>query len=140
MFVLLATYCTTYDYNTPSVDIVCRDSSPVLIVNSKGESLVINPPTTIYETDVIKVLNSHNEKIVDNVLITEKDEFTPLYLMDLYGAISVENTYFCYDSPQIFENRSISKVKTLTIGGNVKINAKTINHILKLSQIVKNLF
>ena len=44
--------------------------------------------------------------------------------MDLYGAISVENTYFCYASPQIFENRSISKVKTLTIGGNVKINAE----------------
>ncbi|MBQ3524487.1 MAG: ComEC/Rec2 family competence protein [Clostridia bacterium] len=132
VFILLATYCTTYDYNTPSVDVICRDSSPVLIVNSKGESLVINPPTTIYETDVIKVLNSHNEKTVDNVLITEKTEFTPSYLMDLYGAISVENTYFCYDSPQIFENRSISKVKTLTIGGNVKINAENYKSYIEI--------
>ena len=132
VFVLLATYCTTYDYNTPSVDVICRDSSPVLVVNSKGESLVINPPTTIYETDVIKVLNSHNEKVVDNVLITEKDEFTPSYLMDLYGAITVEDTYFCYDSPQIFENRSISKVKTLTIGGNVKINAENYKSYIEI--------
>ncbi len=132
VFVLLATYCTTYDYNTPSVDVICRDLSPVLVVNSKGESLVINPPTTIYETDVIKVLNSHNEKIVDNVLITEKDEFTPSYLMDLYGAITVEDTYFCYDSPQIFENRSISKVKTLTIGGNVKINAENYKSYIEI--------
>ena len=132
VFILLATYCTTYDYNSPSVDVICRDSSPVLIVNSKGESLVINPPTTIYETDVIKVLNSHNEKTVDNVLITEKTEFTPSYLMDLYGAISVENTYFCYDSPQIFENRSISKVKTLTIGGNVKINAENYKSYIEI--------
>ncbi len=132
VFILLATYCTTYDYNTPSVDVICRDSSPVLVVNSKGESLVINPPTTIYETDVIKVLNSHNEKIVDNVLITEKTEFTPSYLMDLYAAITVEDTYFCYDSPQIFENRSISKVKTLTIGGNVKINAENYKSYIEI--------
>ena len=132
VFILLATYCTTYDYNIPSVDVICRDLSPVLVVNSKGESLVINPPTTIYETDVIKVLNSHNEKTVDNVLITEKTEFTPSYLMDLYGAISVENTYFCYDSPQIFENRSISKVKTLTIGGSVKINAENYKSYIEI--------
>ena len=132
VFVLLATYCTTYDYNTPSVDVICRDSSPVLVVNSKGESLVINPPTTIYETDVIKVLNSHNEKTVDNVLITEKTEFTPSYLMDLYGAISVENTYFCYNAPQIFENRSKSNIKTLTIGGNVKINAENYKSYIEI--------
>lgn len=132
VFILLATYCTTYDYNTPSVDVICRDSSPVLVVNSKGESLVINPPTTIYETDVIKVLNSHNEKTVDNVLVTEKTEFTPSYLMDLYGAISVENTYFCYSAPQIFENRSISNVKSLEIGENVKINAENYKSYIEI--------
>ena len=138
-FVLLSIYCTTYDYNTPSVDVICRELSPVLVVNSKGESLVINPPTTIYETDVIKVLNSHNEKAVDNVLITEKDEFTPSYLMDLYGAISVENTYFCYSAPQIFENRSISNVKSLEIGGNIKINAENYETYIEISANGKKL-
>lgn len=138
-FVLLSIYCTTYDYNTPSVEVVCRECAPVLVVNSKGESLVINPPTTIYETDVIKVLNSHNEKAVDNVLITEKDEFTPSYLMDLYGAISVENTYFCYSAPQIFENRSISNVKSLEIGGNIKINAENYETYIEISANGKKL-
>lgn len=138
-FVLLSIYCTTYDYNTQSVEVVCREWAPVLVVNSKGESLVINPPTTIYETDVIKVLNSHNEKAVDNVLITEKDEFTPSYLMDLYGAISVENTYFCYSAPQIFENRSISNVKSLEIGGNIKINAENYETYIEISANGKKL-
>ena len=138
-FVLLSIYCTTYDYNTPSVDVICRELSPVLVVNSKGESLVINPPTTIYETDVIKVLNSHNEKAVDNVLITEKDEFIPSYLMDLYSAISVENTYFCYSAPQIFEKRSISNVKSLEIGGNIKINAENYETYIEISANGKKL-
>ncbi len=139
VFILLATYCTTYDYNTPSVDVICRDSIPVLVVNSKGESVLINPPTTEYETDLIKILNSHNEKTVDNVLITEKTEFTPSYLMDLYGAIGVENTYFCYDVPQIFENRSKSNVKTLTIGENVKINAENYKSYIEIIANGKNL-
>lgn len=138
-FVLLSIYCTTYDYNTPSVDVICREWAPVLVVNSKGESLVINPPTTIYETDVIKVLNSHNEKAVDTVLITEKDEFIPSYLMDLYSAISVENTYFCYSAPQIFEKRSISNVKSLEIGGNIKINAENYETYIEISANGKKL-
>ena len=138
-FILLSIYCTTYDYNTPSVDVICREWAPVLVVNSKGESLVINPHTTIYETDVIKVLNSHNEKTVDNVLITEKTEFTPSYLMDLYGAISVENTYFCYTAPQIFENRSISNVKSLIIGENVEINAENYEAYVEISANGKKL-
>ncbi len=132
-FILLSVYCTTYDYNTPSVDVLCRDSSPVLVVNSQGESLIVNPPTTIYETDLIKILNSHNEKVADNVLITENNEFTPSYLMDLYGAIKVNNTYFCYNSPQIFENRSISNVKTLTIGEKVEINTENYKKYVEIS-------
>lgn len=133
MFILVATYCTTYDYNTPSVDVICRGSSPVLVVNLKGESLVINPPTTAYETDLIKTLNSHNEKTVDNVLITEKNELIPSYLMDLYGAITVKDTCFCYNSPQIFQNRSKSNVKALTIGENVKINAENYETYIEIS-------
>ncbi len=132
-FILLSVYCTTYDYNTPSVDVLCRDSSPVLVVNLQGESLIVNPPTTIYETDLIKILNSHNEKVADNVLITENNEFTPSYLMDLYGAIKVNNTYFCYNSPQIFKNRSISNVKTLTIGKKVEINTENYKKYVEIS-------
>lgn len=133
VFILLSVYCTTYDYNTPSVDVLCRDSSPVFVVNSQGESLIVNPPTTIYETDLIKILNSHNEKVADNVLITENNEFTPSYLMDLYGAIKVNNTYFCYNSPQIFKNRSISNVKTLTIGKKVEINTENYKKYVEIS-------
>lgn len=133
VFVLTATYCTIYDYNAPSIDVICRDTTPVLIVNSKGKSVVINPPTTMYEAELIQVLNSHNEKTVDNILITEKTEYTPSYLMDLYGAIKVDNTYFSYTSPQLFENRSISNVKTLTIGENVNINAENYKTFIEIS-------
>lgn len=139
MFALVATYCTTYDYNTPSVDIICRDSSPVLIVNSKGESVLINPPTSLYTVEMKNALNSHNEKTVDNVLVTEKNEFTPSYLMDLYGAIFVHNTYFCYNAPQIFENRSKSNIKSLIISENVEINAENYEAYVEISANGKKL-
>ena len=132
-FILLSIYCTTYNYNTPSIDVICRDSSPVLLVTSKGENLVINLPTTKYERDLIKTLNSHNEKTVDNVLVTEKTDYTPSCLLDLYSAISVDNTHFCYNSPQLFENRSISNVKALTIGKIIKIDAENYKEYIEIS-------
>ncbi|MBR5320321.1 MAG: ComEC/Rec2 family competence protein [Clostridia bacterium] len=124
VFVLIATYCTAYDYNTPSVNVICRDTTPILVVNSKGQSIIINPPTTEYEKDLIKILNSHNEKTIDNIIVTENTEYTPSYMMDLYETFSVENTYFCYDVPQIFENRAVGNVKSLSMGKNIKINAE----------------
>ena len=59
--------------------------------------------------------------------------------MDLYGAISVENTYFCYSAPQIFENRSISNVKSLIIGENVEINAENYQSYIEISANGKKL-
>lgn len=124
IFVLLTTYCTAYDYHTPSIDIVFTDSVPLLIVNSKGESVLVNPPTTKYENDIMRILNAHNEKIVDNILITENTDYTPSYLIDFYSRFNVKNTLFCYQAPKVFENHSQSNVKALTVGGNVKINAE----------------
>ena len=138
-FVIVLLYCTTYDYNTPSVNVVFRDTTPILVVNSKGHSIIINPPTTEYEKDLIKVLNSHNEKTIDNILVTENTEYTPSYMMDLYEAISVENTYFCYDVPQIFENRATGNVKSLSIGKNVKINAENYELYIEVSANGKKL-
>ena len=139
VFILLSTYCTIYDYNTPSVDVVCRDSSPVLVINSKGESLIINLPTTKYESDLIKTLNFHNEKTVDNVLVTENTELTPSHLAHLYGEITVDNTYFCYTAPQLFANCSESNVKKLTISENIEINAENYEAYIEISATGKNL-
>lgn len=123
-FILLATYCTAYDYNTPSVDVVFTDSTPLLVVNSRGTSVLINPPPTKYEIDIKEILNSHNEKSVDCILVTENAPETPSQIINLYSKINVEKTLFCYDSPQIFESRSKSNIEHLIIGSNININAE----------------
>ena len=132
IFVLVAVYCTAYDYFTPSVDVLYTDDVPLLVVNSKGESVVINPPSSKYDNDIIKILNTHNEKTVDNMLITENDEDTPSHLINVYSKINVTNTLFCYSSPQIFEKCAQSNVKELSIGGNVIINTENYTEYIEI--------
>lgn len=133
IFVLLTLYCNAYEYNVPSVDIVCTDSMPLLIVKSKGESVLINLPTTKYEDLVIRKLNTHNEKVVDNILITENNENTLSYIIDFYTRFNVKNTLFCYQSPEAFSGRSQSDVKKVFVGGNVEINAESYKEFIEIT-------
>lgn len=132
LFILLATYCTSYDYHTPSVDVLFTDTTPLVVVNSRGTSVLINPPSTKYEIDIKEILNSHNEKSVDSILVTENTEITPSHLINLYSKINVENTLFCYDSPRIFESRSKSNISNINIGGNITINAENYTEFIEI--------
>ena len=139
IFVLLTLYCNSYDYNTPSVDVVFTDSTPLLIVNYKGESVVINPTSIKYENAIMRKLNTHNEKVVDNILITENTDYTPSYLIDFYNRFNVKNTFFCYKAPEVFEGLSQSNIKNLVIGENVKINAENYEEMLEITYGNKHL-
>lgn len=122
IFIFLTVHCASYDYNTPSVDVLFTDAKPLLVVNSKGTSVLIGAPKGKYENELKKILNSHNEKNVDNLLVTENTGYTPSYIINLYSKINVEQTFFCYDSPQIFADRSQSNVTEICVGGNININ------------------
>ncbi len=135
-FILLTTYCTAYDYNNPSVDVVFTDEAPILIVNLKGESVVINLPTSKNKNQIKKVLNSHNEKVVDNIIIAENGEHIPSHLTSLYSDFTVENTMFCNASYQLFESQSQNDVSKLTIGEDLQIDLK--NHSKYISITCKN--
>ncbi|MBR5201792.1 MAG: ComEC/Rec2 family competence protein [Clostridia bacterium] len=139
IFVLLTLYCNAYDYNTPSIDVVFTDSTPILVVNYKDESVVVNPPSTKYEDVIMRILNTHNEKIVDNILITENTNYTPSYLIDFYNRFNVINTFFCYEAPRVFEDLSQSNVKKLVIGKDVKINAEKYEEMLEITYGNKSL-
>lgn len=131
-FVLLSLYCTSYDYNTPSVDVLYTESVPAVVVNSKEVSVLINPPDIKYRNKIKEILNSHNEKSVDNVLITENAEDTAVRIIGLYDSFKVEKTLFCYKSPQIFKDRSEDYVKSVDLGGNVTINAENYQQYVEI--------
>ncbi len=133
IFTLLTLYCNSYDYNTPSIDVVFTDSTPILMVNYKCESVVVNPTSTKYENAIMRKLNTHNKKVVDNILITENTDYTPSYLIDFYNRFNVKNTFFCYNAPTVFEEVSQSNIKKLVIGENVKINAENYKEMLEIT-------
>ncbi len=139
IFILLVTYCTAYDYNNPSVDVIFTDTTPTLIVNLKGESVLINPPSARYKNEIKRVLNSHNEKIIDNILITDNGEHIPSYLMNVYSNFTVKNTMFCYNSPEFFASESQSNIKKLTISNDVQINLNNYTKYLEITYKSKRL-
>lgn len=131
-FILLAVYCTTYDYFTPSIDVLFTDSTPVILANSRGTSVLVGTPKSKYIFNLKSILNSHNDKDFDGIIVTEKANVTPSYLINLYSNFNIENTFFCYQSPQIFECSSQSNINTVIVGGNITVNTENYTEYIEI--------
>ncbi len=121
-FCLLAVYCTAYDYNTPSVEVLITDNKPVITVCSKGESVLIGLQDTKYVRTIKQNLNYHNVKQLDYIVVTENEEETASRLIHLHNVFGNATTYFPYDSPEIFKENSQSPVTDLELADNVNID------------------
>lgn len=124
VFVILAVYCTSYDYNTVSVEVCATDDKPVVIVNYKGESLLVGTQKKKYIDDIAFSLNKHNEKQPDGLVVTENKEKTVQEIANIYDNFGKIDTYFCESSPKLFAENSKENVNGLSIHKKVKIDLK----------------
>lgn len=123
-FILLSLYCANKDYETLWVDVLFTESTPAVTVIYKGTSVLVNPPGEKYVFELKEMLNSHNKKNIDTLFVTKNTEETASQIINLYSNFNVENAAFCNKAPQLFEDDAISNVKSVTVGGNVKINTE----------------
>ncbi len=121
-FCLLAVYCTVYDYNTPSVEILITDNEPVITVCSKGESALVGLQSTKYVRTIKQNLNSHNEKQLSYIAVTENEEKTISQLIYLYNNFGCATTCFKYESPSLFKENSQDFVTEFSVSDNVGID------------------
>ena len=120
-FVLLTCYTTSYDYNNPSVEILFTDSKPVIVVKSRDTSFLVGTFNKKYLRDVKEILNAHNEKKPDGIIVTENKNETISHLLALYDYFDVTKTYFCNESPKVFQSHSMENVKEMSMGKSLKI-------------------
>ena len=120
-FVLLTCYTTSYDYNNPSVEILFTDSKPVIVVKSRDTSMFVGTFNKKYLRDVKEILNAHNEKKPDGIIVTENKNETISHLLALYDYFDVTKTYFCNESPKVFQSHSMENVKKMSMGKSLKI-------------------
>lgn len=73
IFVLLTVYCNNYEYNTSTIDVVGTDSSPIIIVNSGENNLLLGLHSKKEISKIRTVMEEHNKKKLDLVAVTEID-------------------------------------------------------------------
>ena len=131
VFVLLATYCSTYEYKTLIVDVINTKEKPLMLVNYKNESVLVGAPTPKYNADVLKMMQKHNLKILNGAVLTETD--TTSSIINLYSYFDVENLYFCNTPHNLFKDFSESIVSEIKIDENTKINTQNYKDYIEIS-------
>lgn len=130
-FILLVTYCSTYDYKIVTVDLINTTEKPLMLVNYKNESILIGAPVPKYNADVLKTMQKHNSKILNGAVLTETDASSNI--INLYSYFDVENLYFCNTPHNLFSDLSEGNVSKIEIGENVKINTKNYKDYIEIS-------
>lgn len=122
IFCVIAVYCTVYDYNTPSVEVMFTSDKPVITVFSEGKSALIGVQKKKYVMTIKDMLRKHNEKQLDNIIVTEDKSATPSQLIYLYGNFGEADTYFKNKAHRIFKENSTSYATELSLSESAIID------------------
>lgn len=122
VFCIVAVFCTYYDYNNPSIEVLFTDNKPVITVFSKGESTLIGVQKKKYVTTIENMLRKHNEKQLDNIIVTAKEQKTPSQLIYLYEKFGNAQTYYSDEIIGLFKDNSTAFTTDLTLSENVNID------------------
>ena len=122
VFVLIICYTTSYDYNNACVEILFTDEKPAIIVKAGDNNLLVGTPKNKYLSGLKQILNSHNEKTLDYVAVTDTDNGVVSRLLSVYDEFGVTQTYFCDKAIKTFDSHSTGMVDEITLAGKVRIN------------------
>lgn len=115
-FALLSLYCTSYEALTPSLDFIGQST----VITANGECVVIGCPDKQHISEVYDVMERHNVKKADQIVLTEQTEYTPSLLINAEKSLRSKETVSCakgYEAP-LRVNGKISKIK---VGDCVKV-------------------
>ena len=122
IFCVVAVHCTIYDYNTPSVEVMFTSDKPVITVFSEGKSALIGVQKKKYVMTIKDMLRKHNEKQLDNIIVTENKSATPSQLIYLYGNFGKADTYYINKAHRIFKENTTSYATELLLSESANID------------------
>lgn len=122
LFVLITCYTVSYDYNNSCVEILFTDEKPVIIVKSGDTSLLVGTPKNKYFSSLKQMMNAHNEKQLDGIVVTDNDNGVVSRLLSVYDSFNIAPTNFCESGSKVFESLSVDFVDEITVNGKVRID------------------
>lgn len=139
VFVLITCYTRVYDYNNPCVEIVFTEKKPVIVVKSGDAGFLVGTHKKQYLAHIKTMLNAHNKKSLDGIVVTEDENETISHLIATYDSFGVAQTYFCENAPKILESHSKGNEKEIIIGEKVKVDLHNPEEELIISSKNKNI-
>ncbi len=125
LFCFISAYCTSYDYNTPSVEVGFSSQQPIITVYSKGESMLVGLQDKKYVGIIKDNLNIHNEKSLDYIVVTENDD---------KNASRLINLYYNFGEYVVLSNRNLNNFK---LSENVSVDVNNTD-LIKIASENKN--
>ena len=129
VFLIISVYCISYEYNTPSVEVMITDSEPVIVVTSKRENLLVGVQRKKYENDIKDILNRHNEKKLDNIFVLKTGSKSIAEISYLQYCFDADDLYFYNECPAFYSKNCAGNVESVLLSGNVRINAVDTDYI-----------
>jgi ComEC/Rec2-related protein len=122
VFCVIAVYCSVCNYNEPCVEVLFTDDKPVITVFSEGKSALIGVQKKKNVRTIQDMLHNHNEKRLDNIIVTENKSATPSQLIYLYTNFGQADTYYINEVYGIFNDNSTSYARNLKLSEEVNID------------------
>ena len=95
--ILTMTYCTIYEYNTPSVTCVRTQKGLATVISSKGNCIILGKITTKEIPELQKILKSHNMKSIDAIVIEGSKNKRPSQFLNVFSAYGDCKNLLIYD-------------------------------------------
>lgn len=122
LFCVVAVFCTIYEKNTSSVEIVFTSDKPVITVCSEGKSVLVGVQDKKQTRTIKELLNKHNEKQLDGIVVIEEETSTISELIYLYENFGHADIYFTNEAPALFKKKSKGFVTDLSLSKKTNIN------------------
>ncbi len=106
IFILMTVYCTNYEYNTPKVDVLITKSNPVIILNSKDESLIIGTSKKKYVRELRDIMERHNQRTIDTIAVNSSDSTVVAELIFMQEKLNIDKVLI--EASQVSVNDEMS--------------------------------
>ena len=115
-FLLTTLYCTNYERQNPSVDIISNNGEILLLVNSNGKSVLIGCGDKRFNYTLGDLLNTHGKKTLDAAAVTHMDSHTVSRLANLKSIFPSAELLFCSSAPDVFFEDITENTQSITVG------------------------
>lgn len=139
IFTLTSLYCVAFEHNVPTVEVSSFDGNVICLVTYQGKNIVLGTGKSDQTDLTVEKLQHHNEKQIDTLIVTDRNNYTVSRMTKLLKSINVKNTIF---PDEISEPLFIDKL-TVDISNSehyCTINYENANLLIINSPYCENLF